>query len=126
MSRDGRFTYTFPVLIGHVSVLESEINLPFQICRKVIVAIDHLCVAPAFFDEVGNLRWRHAPPDHVRATKRQTGMRHNVPMFVCPAGVVLDSDLCGKAKLALLDLDTCGLALGILATGASILRLLCA
>jgi hypothetical protein len=47
-------------------------------------------------------------------------------MLVGPAGVLLDGDLCGKAKLALLDLDGCGLALGILATGASILRLLCA
>jgi hypothetical protein len=73
MLRDSRFAYAFPILIRHMAVLESEIDLLFQICGKVVVAINHVRVASALFDEVGNLRWRHASPDHVRARKSRLG-----------------------------------------------------
>lgn len=46
-------------------------------------------------------------------------------MLVRPTGVLLNGDLGGETKLALLNFDTFLLAFGILAPGAGILGLLC-
>lgn len=123
MLREDGFTYAFPILIGHVSILQGEVNLLLQFCRKLIVTIDHVRITSALLDEVGNLCRRHASPGHVRTTG-QVSIR-NLPMLVYPAGVLLDGDLCSKAKLALLNFRTCLLALGIFAASASILGFLC-
>jgi hypothetical protein len=49
------WTYTLPVIIGHVTVLQREFDFLLVLCRELIVAIDHVCVASRGLDEIVDL-----------------------------------------------------------------------
>jgi hypothetical protein len=62
MSLQHEVTYTLPVLVRNVAILQSEVNLLLVLSRHFIVAIDHVRVAPATLDQILNLLGCDASP----------------------------------------------------------------
>lgn len=104
-------------------ILQGEVDLLLEFCKKLVVAVDHVSIASTLLDKVGDLRRRHASPEQVSVSR--TWLNGTLPMLVCPACVILDRDLRCKAQLPLLDLHNCFFALCVLANSAGIPGCLC-
>jgi hypothetical protein len=114
-------TYTLPVLVGNVAILQSEFNLLLILSRHFVVAIDHVCVAPTTLDQILNLLRRDASP--VAVSRVSPCCRKGIiPVPVLPALMILDSDLDGIAEFAFHDLDSSILALLVLTSCAVVGR----
>lgn len=99
---------TLPIGIIHVTLLERAQHLVFQVLRQLIEAINQIGVT--ICDVLPRLELLRSDA---------------APVLPAPGLVVFDLDQGAVAELAFLDLDAIVFALGVLATGAVVVRDLC-
>ena len=109
------WTYTLPVFIRHVTVLQRKFNLLLELFRELIVTVNHLGIASRGLDEVVNLCRCDAAPGEVN-TERSPAERVCLPVLVLPRLMLFDGDLDGITEFALHNLDGVVLAFFVDAT----------
>jgi hypothetical protein len=107
-----KVTYTLPVFVGDMAILQGELDLLLELGRDLVVAINHVRVASSGLNQVLNLLGRNTSPAKVSGADGYR--RRSLPVPVLPALMILDGDLDGIAELAFGDLDGSVLALLVL------------
>jgi hypothetical protein len=63
-------TYTLPVFVGNVAVLQGKVDLLLVLSRHLVVAIHHVGIAPTALDQILNLLRRDTSPGVVSGASK--------------------------------------------------------